>query len=172
MEKKKELQLKDIANYLPHRIGFYLLVNKIPEKNGKDFILEEIHYLDVLNLPTLLNIRKGFINAEDNYEHKFIEAKPILRPLNPNGVSLYEKQYIGGENKYLYKHLNLSKKDAEKLFDTIISVGFSKNINEYFELPHRIIENLFKLHFDIYGLIEKGLAKNIYELDIKRSFEL
>jgi len=44
----------------------------------------------------------------------------------------------------------------------------SVHLNESLQWPYWIVKKLYEWHFDVNGLIEKGLAINILELEKQR----
>lgn len=97
--------------------------------------------------------------------------KPILRPLSDltkeieiNGIPIipFDEIYIGVES-YNVNILRYSMyveywMMGERFVDHIYK------IKDFDNCPYRIMEKLFEWHFDIYGLIEKGLAIDINTL--------
>ncbi|HFG0578877.1 TPA: hypothetical protein ACGFUY_002743, partial [Flavobacterium psychrophilum] len=84
---------------------------------------------------------------------KFI--KPILRPIS----DLNSEIELNGRKFYPIDEL------AE--IDEVVVLQYSF---EFFEtsmkyLPHWIVEQLLEWHFDVFGLIEKGLAISIHDVE-------
>jgi len=133
----EKLQLKHIAAYLPYGLKFTI-------GYGKVFNLTSNH---------IFNNHTGLFKGLDN------EAKPILRPLSDltkeievNGEKFYPCDYFDNEcNKF--------RNEVEEEFKNM-------SRNNYFDgyIAHIAVLKLLEWHFDIFGLIEKGLAIDINTL--------
>ena len=73
--------------------------------------------------------------------------KPLLRPLS----QLTEEIEHNGD-KFVPIDYNAFKHDKDHLVD------FANNFKNYKSVKYGIMERLFEWHFDVFGLIEKGLA--------------
>lgn len=93
----------------------------------------------------------------------FSEVKPILRPMtmldgktwNYENIPVNFLRWLGitaSEHGY-------SIKETEELV--------YQRRNEPFKLPYILFEQLLKLNFDVFGLIEKGLAVDINTLSVE-----
>lgn len=133
----KKLKLKHLAPYLPYGITF-----KGKRKGW-------VHYCnDIMHL------------CIDDLKDKFDEIKPILRPL----TDIYNLIEIDGD-------LFTPHEQYDELFgpndDYLFEVMNKENgicIEDIPNLPYYVIEWLISLHFDVFGLIEKGLAIDINTL--------
>ncbi len=145
-----KLELKHLAPYLP-----YGLKGETP--NGFGIITElrdNQHYSVKIEIEKRKdNAPKGIIKGktvlEDDY-HRIDIVKPLFRPLSDltkeiehNGELL--KYFFfgkGGEHDYYVK----------------------KPIKKVTGLSYDRVQRLFELHFDVFGLIEKGIAVDINTL--------
>jgi len=57
-----------------------------------------------------------------------------------------------------------AKEKAKELISSFLE--FAQSEKGYDFLPHGIFQDLIKAHFDVFGLIDKGLAIDINTLDI------
>jgi hypothetical protein len=153
-----KLELKHLAPYLPYGLNL-----RIKNYNSLSWSVK-------LNIDNYLNnFDKRYIN--DNIE----SIKPILRPLSDltKEIEVNEEKFVP-----IYKLFEIQYKDTSHV-DLIREMYFkinytftcsshyatametsinTKNIqmNNYWK-----IEKLFEWHFDVFGLIEKGLAIDI-----------
>lgn len=125
---------------------------KLELKHLAPYLPYKINYIDDKGVKTSMNtidfgcnlVNMGWGNA---LEPK--EIKPILRPLS-----------------------DLTKGEYAFIWENEITVneisGFIKSDNhrlEMWKLPYTFWVELFKDHFDVFGLIEKGLAIDINTLE-------
>jgi hypothetical protein len=84
------------------------------------------------------------------------EVKPILRPLSD--LQNQELDY------YTQFELKTNEFDAEYLIEALVNKTFyAKDIHFSF----KIYQVLFEMHFDVFSLIEKGLAININQINLR-----
>jgi hypothetical protein len=149
-----KLELKHLAPYLPYGLEFY-----VEHANGTR--------LDnwVMTIDTSLRIV---------IQH---QNKPILRPLSDltkenHGVNLrdlliergfYKSSFADGHNCYSYR---IVIKPFGKIFkisnhgDWVLMLSFNEPDRSKYFIFNYLLEN----HFDVFGLIEKGLATDINTL--------
>lgn len=146
-----ELQLKHLAPYLAYGLELYLPIDEI-----KIGVLE------------FITDREYFTNMP----HDLINIKPILRPLS----DLTKEIEVDGEKfkdfASLLESITKTKwvyfKDEEELHN--LTYSQDNNGNQYdsgLDLPYYIVQKLFEWHFDVYGLIEAGLAIDMNSLNLK-----
>tara|TARA_R110000822_G_scaffold185428_1_gene324573 strand:- start:75 stop:497 length:423 start_codon:yes stop_codon:yes gene_type:complete len=136
-----KLELKDLAPYLPYGL-------KIKTNN-------QIRVMSVAVLTTTENSISNIIYG--------VGHKPILRPLS----DLTKEINIDGDYFipiYLLKNIRYE-------FESDLSFGFDPQSDGYtchcssqyleFSEYYEINSKLFEWHFDVFGLIEKGLAIDI-----------
>lgn len=148
-----KLELKHLAGYLPYGLKFisrndfgsqWLLIGiKIDEK----FPLE----------PTLLSERKDYKNTINIWSRN---AKPILHSLSDltkeievNGEKFVPADIINNDFFWDYVSNNMRALVKDECY---ILVGY---------LPALVVDKLLEWHFDIYGLIDEGLAIDINTLN-------
>ena len=130
----EKLELKHLAPYLPYELDFTHL-------DGKKLCTSRMKGLYILNEAIYVN---GFnIN-------KYTKFKPILRPLS----DLTKEIEISGVKFIPRKTI----KEWEKLTwsDDYFDEYFNRNVVDFIEWKY--LKLLFEWHFDVFGLIEKGLA--------------
>ncbi|MGV0854794.1 hypothetical protein ACTS9E_04265 [Empedobacter brevis] len=141
------LELKHISPYLPY--GLKGRVDKetyIQEENERIGELKTIDLADHQYHLAVYNDLGYFLSWID-------EFKPILRPLS----DLMKEIEVNGE-KFVP-------------FDEIRSYSFELNNNKKWQkvvledMPYSEVQKLFEWHFDVFGLIEKGLAVDINTLN-------
>lgn len=132
----EKLELKYLAPYLTYGLRF---------DNGRDY---EKDYL--------LGIRANGYNvpmaqgSRDSDYFRFERIKPILRPLS----DLTKEIEHNGER---FVPCDFFVKSVENML---------KNIDVDLDcIPYNVIKKLFEWNFDVFGLIEKGLAIDINTLD-------
>lgn len=89
-----------------------------------------------------------FMNIVES-EKGFDEIKPILRPLSDLTNNEFDESVIGNQIVGSYKTKG------------ILKTYYHKSVLENYEIMKWLFEN----HFDVFGLIEKGLAININDLN-------
>jgi len=152
-----KLELKHLAGYLPYGLKAY-------------------------DSRSTIELCASYLLVDDEFKNEFISIceitnggkfwiKPILRPLSDltkeievNGEKFVPSKIL--ENQYL----STSFWGTNSIGSGILGVdGKMKNLcfidNEIIgECPYMIYEKLLSWHFDIYGLIENGLAIDINTL--------
>ena len=164
----EKLELKHIAPYLPYELQMaYIVRDEIVEIGSLDKVFI---YIDAT-----YKIRYGINNNDVEHEWMF---KPFLRSLSSMtkeeayefGVLLLgeaemeDKEVgIGGMAVMEDMYPPIMYKDQEDEDYSVIiqfsSIGVSMSGIDL--IPHEAYEWLFSKHFDIFGLIDKGLAIDI-----------
>jgi len=150
----KKLELKHLAPYLPHKLRCQAMGEFV---EGTEF--------DDEPSPKILTVT-GFFT--DSNEETFIEALdkdkdkheiffrtdffPILRPLS----DLDEEVKINGE-----KFIPINSIENYYGRDYLWSIRNNWGEFHYPSLKYASLSKLFEWHFDVFGLIEKGLAIDI-----------
>jgi hypothetical protein len=144
----EKLQLKHLAGYLPYELKI---------QNGKEF--------DIVTGVSKENVESIFRGTYENTS-MIKDVKPILRPLSDltkpitiDGITFVPDTWIDDNiktNVEIYKFLN-----GEISLDIE-----TENYNQTIDLMdgYLIMQKLLEWHFDIYGLIDKGLAIDINTL--------
>ncbi len=143
-----ELEVKHLAPYLPYGLNLQYVVREKVEKTG---IMKTIIHNEDEAHPTKISI------DWNDAEHIWM-FKPILRPLS----DLNNEIVINGEKHQMWLLINGQK---------ALENGKIENMNGYqysiLELSYNKIQTILKFHFDIFGLIEKGLAVDINTLSVQ-----
>lgn len=139
-----ELELKHLAPYLPYEL-------KLLSSFNEPATISNLHLTD-------LDSRKAVCLQLDGVPITFRSEnldtiKPILRPLS----DLTKEIEVDGEFTIVYNNLELEKYLNIDTWDKL----------EYWinYLPFEIVTSFFKHHFDVFRLIEKGLAVDINTLE-------
>lgn len=147
--KMKKLELKHLAPYLPYRLK--IQVEWLLELN--DLILIQT---DGVNC----DLYDNTVNSKFHTALKYI--KPILRPLE----DLFFNLNIENESQKPFEYLeDFADTESERMFLDVIEYKETKFILEKIQYaPFSFIQKLFEWHFDVFGLINKGLAIDINTL--------
>ena len=150
-----KLELKHITPYLPYELKV--------DYNGK------VWYTDSI----ILYNRVVLLNEEASTSASICEVKPLLRPLSSMtkeeayefGVLLMgetdmkdKKVGIGEMALMGDKHPAIMYQDQEDDEYSVLIQFFKVGISGMSLIPYEAYEWLFSKHFDVFGLIEKGLA--------------
>lgn len=144
---KEKLTLEHMAPYLPYKLkGFY--------KNTKSINYE---------LESLANDNCGLCNYSiftESVNSSFKNFKPLLHPLSKltqeiehNGEKLKLINFIP---EYCFEYH--SRHVKKRLFDNEANTQAVIEYIDVMSLSYSSMLLLFKYHFDVFGLIEKGLA--------------
>jgi len=135
-----KLELKHLAGYLPYGL-------KIQTSSKKYKETYTLLYLDLFGF--------GFKEGELFFKR----CKPILHPLSDltkeievNGIKFIPTNVINTD--FFWDYVRNNMRDLVK-DGSYILVGY---------LPALVVDKLLEWHFDIYGLIDKGLAIDINTL--------
>jgi len=139
-----ELEIKHLAPYLPYKLKCKWNKSKPYEliglRNGNESVNNELW------------IWKDGMDYGTGYLY---ECVPILRPLS----DLNNEIVINGEKHQMWLLINGQK---------ALENGEIENMNGYqysiLELSYNKIQTILKFHFDIFGLIEKGVAISYNDL--------
>ncbi len=126
----EKLELKHLAPYLPYGLKLQFIFKK-----EKIFLLST--YDEYKNGEQTILIAQ----ALNGY------YKPILRPLS----DLTKEIEVNGE-KFVPIDYYAFKNDINYIIE------FQNKYSHYKSVKYGIMEKLFEWHFDVFGLIEKGLA--------------
>jgi len=140
MENMK-LQLKHLAPYLAYGLKMQFIIRDVVEKTGT---LTRITHDQELTHPTKIAI------DYDDSEHIWM-FKSILRPMS----DLVKEDFLN-----LYYQAVDEKTDDSWLLEAIEG-GHNFIYADFQNLTYRSISFLFEHHFDVFGLIDAGLAIDI-----------
>lgn len=152
-----KLELKHLAPYLPYGL-------KYKGTYGGISTLRKLEYCRPYNKDT-----DSYSNeiGVDGYLIQYI--KPILRPLSDltklinYGLSSYifiELFEIGDTDGFIYEF----DSGNIKLLNLLESISIHNNSHDINYLPYPVVEMMYEKHFDVFGLIEQGLAIDINTL--------
>lgn len=142
----EKLELKHLAPYLPYGLKFEVQgsLSSVEIKEATGFKLEHLSYINK-------HVYQIYFNV---YGYEFKDIKPILRPLSD----------LTKEHTLELKNDNDGCSWAEKLLGKNLRffnyLTYKPMFNNYWEF-----ESLVENHFDVFGLIEKGLAVNFNTLN-------
>ena len=142
-----KLELKHLAPYLPYRLKMRCIEDKT------NHILTIAHQTYDLSTVGLYPILKG------DFYKKF---KPILRPLS----DLTKEIGFNGE-VVVVADIIFPEEDYTNKFDRNVAIGALQLQNAIGHTCtfYQVVETLFKYHFDVFNLIDKGLAIDIKSLN-------
>lgn len=135
----EKLTLEQLAPYLPYKL-----------------LLQQIEKGTFNNSPNIIKTVEWKHNNIDivfNKRYRIISTKPILRPLS-DLTKIYLKEF------YQLTNIDLELIDCNEWIEELIHMI---KANDKFQL--RQFNLLFKWHFDVFGLIDKGLAVDINKID-------
>jgi hypothetical protein len=136
-----KLELKHIAPYLPYGVKFYVFDDP---KFEKDYLKKYPNGQSRVDITISNVIDKIF---KDRY-------KPILRPLSD-----LTKENINEMIEYSdFENIYFSSNPSDLIFINTEEKNYLSDI-------YRNLEFLFKNHFDVFGLIDAGLAIDINTLN-------
>ena len=141
-----KLEIKYLASYLPYGL------NIKDVKHGSVF--EALHFITTPHQD--FSLFKG--NFDQLTNDKYL--KPVLFPLS----SLTKEITINGETFVpIYKIYEFEQWDTDEL-EEIINDGTIEGIyNDLNLIPYSHAEKLFEWKFDVFGLIDAGLAEPVTE---------
>ena len=135
-----ELEFKHIAPYLPHDL-------KVNNSQGNQ--VEIRGFIDFKYMQ--------YYCEKTNFASQDLisDIKPLLRPMSDlfKGSKKAIKEIIELNDSYDYNNSFTEVYDSNE--DYYLDFSNVKN------LPYQVVEVLFKYHFDVFALIEKGLAEPI-----------
>jgi hypothetical protein len=149
----EKLELKHLAPYLPYE----LMIIETHEKPHKP----SVGQVNSLNIPNrVLNYRTNRFPFSDTVH--FSRMKLILRPLS----DLTKEIEVNGE-----KFVPFHNMGTDKFYLGLNSTGVIIHQNKgqiglnSIDVYKDVYSKLFEWHFDVFGLIEKGLAIDINTLN-------
>lgn len=100
------------------------------------------------------------ITGSTLYRMETIVIKPILRPLSDLTEKECKKLL---NNDHIFNFWYGKDKDG----DYIYKEGYTSSIyRSYKGMPYSMVQHLFQWHFDVFGLIDEGLAIDINTLKL------
>jgi len=141
----KKLELKHLAGYLPYGLKGISIEENLGFEIVKGYSIYGKN--DTVCLTT---------NVDDIDLELF---KPILRPLSDltKEIEVNGEKFVPRDTEALCKY----EICVNPNFDFFDGMGSNEDVDD---LPYCVIQKLYEWHFDIHGLIEKGLAIDINTL--------
>jgi hypothetical protein len=139
-----KLELKHLAPYLPYKLKCLA--------QGEDKKV-----FDIQGITDFTDVDLHEKGRTVNEQYDIEDVFPILRPLS----DLTKEIEVNGE-KFVPFTNNVS------MYQFIDGAFYCNNYGKFLEIkemPYIVIEKLFEWHFDVFGLIEKGLAIDINTLN-------
>ena len=159
----QQLELKHIAPYLPFNLEAKQLNFKRNYNGNETGIIEGYYYLY-----DNFNKRHLSITFNNNSTGQDVDSvKPLLRPMSDLFENIVHNEEIVCVAKviknldYSIEWWNESRTALHYPETGEFCITSSDYELDYKSLDYSIIETLFKYHFDVFGLIEKGLAEPI-----------
>jgi hypothetical protein len=161
-----ELTIKHLAPYLPYRLE--LKYNDALSGKRKALLSGiTIREIETTYKRKIKGCSGDLISWNGNNNVKYLKVKPILRPLSMldkeievNGekfIPIYKfwqlAGYELGRGQYIESYPNYIKTSHLG-----IAIEFKINISDILSSNYNVVEKLCEWHFDIFGLIDAGLA--------------
>lgn len=136
-----KLTIEHLAPYLPYGLKCHNMGNF--DEDGNPYVQE------IVGLET-----DYVVVSFDNYDDRYLfeETFPILRPLSGLIREIEHKDVALIPAIYMESH-DITLGERLKLI--------SRGSKDFYMLPWWVISKLIEWHFDVFGLIEKGLAVDI-----------
>lgn len=154
-QENKELLLKDLCARLPYGVNVeYTFKVTVIATNAEEIMTRTLFLYSINRLD---NMTVSGID-DDGYENIcfFEEVKPYLFPLSSMSDEMWDKEFRGcGITEFTRDSFKYGCETLE-----------FNNSNPSLSSMVRFINQLIKNHFDIYGLIPKGLAIDATNLNI------
>jgi len=153
----ERIELKQIVGYLPY--GLKVLHTDFEPMAGKFTSEAEVETMS----NECITFKNSFYAPSDYYFGDLeIEIKPILRPLS----DLTKEIEVNGEKMFPIEYLCI-----QSVLNNFHSTDYTwaliekiKTNIDLVNLPNWLFESLYEWHFDIHGLIGKGMAIDINTL--------
>ena len=158
----ENLTIKELAAYLPYE----LKGNALNEEFEINEVCQELYRIET-GKTTNQETGDPFVVVGDS-ECEIHDFKPILFPLS----SLTKEITINGETfvpieKLFLPEINILAKDIKIIGSNIVFCGMFQDkilsTLEYEKMNYGLIQKLFEWKFDIFNLIERGLAISVTE---------
>lgn len=141
-----KLEIKHLAPYLPHDLPIKVLNHKSDYTGVEYSFINGYYYLG----------GSLHVTYKDGNTGKSVsEFKPILKPLDDLNESDLIKEW---DKEHTIRY---------GLFGISMKLNGAETI-DLSHFPLQLITNLFEHHFDVFGLIDQGLAININDLNQKK----
>lgn len=158
-----KLELKHLAPYLPYELKIAIEV-AILETDSINLNLENISDLLLYQRKPVLRPLDDLVKEITHNGQKFIPIVELLKiqyvswHKNKEGTRYAEIEHGQTGTRYFALYTNQATYSFK-----LHKYEFNTNRNE---IEYWVMEKLFEWHFDVFGLIEKGLALNKNEVKI------
>ena len=146
-----ELQIKHLTPYLGHDLKFLDLYNKeittLTSINKKIMSLGDCKQVVELN---------GYMYDLEDLHEQYL---PIFRPILDFNKTIEHDGYVLELLYELENDKNIEWFDEDQAWSYLLKYEHKIESTDF--IPYGIMEKLFEYHFDVFGLIEKGLAVDI-----------
>jgi len=154
------------AFFLNYQINFInnqklkTMENKLELKHFAAYLAYEIEVIDEGNYECN---KLSYYNYNFLKKNSLYKLKPILRPLSDltKEIEHNGERFVPIEYFEIYEENNLSKDYGGfniRVIELLESISKHNCYNDIDFLPNGVVKKLLEWHFDIFGLIEKGLA--------------
>ena len=147
-----KVELKHLANYLPYGLN----IKDVKHSS----VFEALHFITTPHQD--FSLFKG--NLDQLINDKYL--KPVLFPLSSLTKEMYYKLSGKNENDDFGFFYGKNNGDFDKR-DYIYRQGYSGKTymleDGYYQFPYGMMDFFFKNKFDVFGLIEAGLAEAVTE---------
>lgn len=162
-----KLELKHLSPYLPYGLSLLIETDTIFNSNGFDLEFDEDPIIiSGVREMTGINYKNSFLNdcvmfkevpktnkTRDGYI-ELKDIKPILRPLS----DLTKEIEHNGEKFIPIERLQNGETYCHMVYDENVLMGAEEIISVPLSMPLAVYQKLIEWHFDIFNLIENGLA--------------
>ena len=149
-QEKKDLLLRDLSTRLPYGVKVHAKV--IDTDTNTE--VEKVGELSMIDTDTVVAFTTDDTNC---YIYVTInEIKPYLFPLSSMTDKLWDKEFRG------YNITEFTRDSFKYGCETLEFYDHNPDLSDMIGFINQLIKN----HFDIYGLIPKGLAKDATGLNI------
>lgn len=163
---KEKLTIKHLAPYLPYKLKG-VFINDMSEYFSDDFSIDFSKgsiwtYCGFVDEDLEIPLGEGEINGAlirkgNFYTSVGAQLKPILRPLS----DLEENIFIESQSEFNFRPVEKFKNVIEgwcDQYDEWWNLQYPMYSNMMINCPYEVMCKLLEWHFDVFGLIEKGLA--------------
>jgi hypothetical protein len=172
-DQKRELKLEDLVGYLPYGLKVLVDISGFPKSHW-------LRQISTTAIEPLIGCKKGkfYIGGDKIDIDSYYDFKPLLRPLSDitkeiehngktiyllvllaerNGIKLDSFSCISNGQYITFEYTSQATRFVRTQNKILIYLDCSQN-------PQYVNDFLLKWHFDIYGLIEAGLAVNLNDI--------
>ncbi len=156
----KQLTIKEIAPYLPY--GIKVQWYKSNDREAEISTLTASSYGFYIDRHQAKPILRSLSDLTKEIEHngeRFVPMERLLEQKYPKWAEKYKN------SRYSEISVDLTPKYATSCFFYQANFDLKINLSNPKEHSYLLVEKLLEWHFDIFGLIDKGLAVDINTLN-------